>query len=115
MGKRSFVRAASFRAPKRQVDRLRRALEAGAEVVVQQPDGTRVSSTELSQFPDDRRRGAVRGGELVLLRSDEEVSPAEAAQLLGIRGSSSTGWSTRASCPLVAFPVAGTVGFGWRM
>jgi excisionase family DNA binding protein len=84
MTKTSFVRAASFRAPKRQVDRLRRALEAGAEVVVEQPDGTRVSSRELSQFLTTAVLELTTGGELVLLRSDEEVSPAEAAQLLGI-------------------------------
>jgi excisionase family DNA binding protein len=84
MAKTAFVPAASFRAPKAQLDRLRRALEAGAEVVVEQPDGERVSSRELSLFLAAAVSEFAAGGEVVLLRGEAELSPAEAGELLGI-------------------------------
>ncbi len=84
MAKTAFVPAASFRAPKAQLGRLRRALEAGAEVVVEKPDGERVSSVELSRFLAMALSELAAGGEVVLLRGETEVSPAEAGELLGI-------------------------------
>ncbi|MHB8463528.1 MAG: excisionase family DNA-binding protein [Acidimicrobiales bacterium] len=84
MAKTAFVPAASFRAPKAEVDRLRRALDAGAEVVVEQPDGERVSSRELSRFLDAAVSELAAGSEVVVLRGETEVSPAEAGELLGI-------------------------------
>ena len=84
MAKVGFVPAASFRAPKGQLDRLRRALEAGAEVVVEEPDGQRVSSRELSRFLAAAVAEFAAGGEVILLRGESEVSPAEAGELLGI-------------------------------
>ncbi len=84
MTRTAFVPTASYRAPKAQLDRLRRALEAGAEVVVEQPDGTRVSSRELSRFLTTAVSALADGGEVVLLRGEDEVSPAEAGELLGI-------------------------------
>jgi excisionase family DNA binding protein len=59
-------------------------LAAGAEVVVEQPDGTRVSSRELSRFLTTAVTELASGDELVLLRGEDEVSPAEAGELLGI-------------------------------
>jgi excisionase family DNA binding protein len=84
MAKTAFVPAASFRAPKAQLERLRRALEAGAEVVVEQPDGERVTSRELSRFLAAAVLEIAAGGEVVVLRGETEVSPAEAGELLGI-------------------------------
>jgi excisionase family DNA binding protein len=84
MAKTAFVPAASFRAPKAQLGRLRRALDAGAEVVVERPDGERVSSRELSRFLATAVAELASGGEVVLLRGESEVSPAEAGELLGI-------------------------------
>jgi excisionase family DNA binding protein len=84
MTKTAYVQSASFRAPKAQLDRLRRALEAGAEVVVEQPDGSRLSSLELSRFLAAAVAEFAAGGEVVLLRGEAEVSPAEAGELLGI-------------------------------
>src|SRR5207248_2889732 len=75
---------ATFCAPKAQLDRLRRALDAGAEVVVERPDGERVSSRELSRFLATAVAELASGGEVVLLRGESEVSPAEAGELLGI-------------------------------
>lgn len=84
MAKTAFVPAASFRAPMAQLDRLRSALDAGAEVVVEQPDGERFSSRELSRFLSTAVSELAAGGEVVLLRGEAEVSPAEAGELLGI-------------------------------
>lgn len=84
MSKTAFVPTASFRVPKAQLDRLRRAIEVGAEVVIEQPDGKRVSSRELSRFLAAAVSEIASGDEVVLLRGESEVSPAEAAELLGI-------------------------------
>ncbi len=84
MAKTAFVPAASFRAPKAQLDRLRRAIDAGAEVVVERPDGERVSSRELARFLATALSEVAAGGEVVLLRGELEVSPAEAGEMLGI-------------------------------
>ena len=84
MTKAAYVPSASFRAPKGQLDRLRRALDAGAEVVVEQPDGSRVSSRELSRFLAAAVSEFAAGGEVVLLRGEAEVSPAAAGELLGL-------------------------------
>ena len=84
MAKTGFVPTASFQAPKAQLDRLRRALEAGAAVFVEEPDGRRVSSTELSRLVATALAELAAGGEVILLRGESEVSPAEAGELLGI-------------------------------
>lgn len=84
MSKTAFVPTASFRAPKAQLDRLRRALEAGAEVVIEQPGGERLASQELSEFLAAAVSEVASGDEVVLLRGESEVSPAEAGELLGI-------------------------------
>lgn len=84
MAKTGFVSTATFHAPKAQVDRLRRALDAGAKVVVEEPNGDRVSSKELSQFLATAVSELADGGEVILLRSESEISPAEAGELLGI-------------------------------
>ena len=84
MSKTAFVPTASFRVPNAQLDRLRRALEAGAEVVIERPDGERVSSREVSRFLAAAVSEVASGDEVVLLRSESEVSPAEAGELLGI-------------------------------
>jgi len=84
MAKTVFVPSASFRVPKAQRDQLRRALEAGAEVIVEQPDGERLSSRELSRFLASAVAELATGDEVVLLRGDAEISPAEAGELLGI-------------------------------
>lgn len=84
MSKTAFVPTASFRASKGQLDRLRRALEAGAEVVIEQPSGERLTSRELSEFLAAAVSGVATGDEVVLLRGESEVSPAEAGELLGI-------------------------------
>jgi len=84
MAKTVFVPSASFRVSKAQRDRLRRALEAGAEVIVEQPDGERLSSDELSRFLATAVTEIATGDEVLLLRGDAEVSPAEADELLGI-------------------------------
>lgn len=84
MRKTAFVPTASFRASKGQLDRLRRALEAGAEVVIEQPGGERLTSRELSEFLAAAVSGVASGDEVVLLRGESEVSPAEAGELLGI-------------------------------
>lgn len=84
MSKTAFVPTASFRASKGQLDRLRRALEAGAEVVIEQPGGKRLTSRELSEFLAAVVSGVASGDEVVLLRGESEVSPADAGELLGI-------------------------------
>jgi excisionase family DNA binding protein len=84
MSKTAFVPTASFRASKGELDRLRRALEAGAEVVIEQPGGERLTSRELSAFLAAAVSGVASGDEVVLLRGESEVSPAEAGELLGI-------------------------------
>lgn len=84
MSKTAFVPTASFRAPKGQLDRLRRALEAGAEVVIEQPGGERLASRELSEFLAAAVSEVASGDEVVLLRGELEVSPAEAGELMGI-------------------------------
>src|SRR5215207_472103 len=84
MTRTGFVPAASFHAPKAQADRLRRALDAGAEVVVEEPNGDRFSSAELSQFLAATVSELAAGGEVILLRGESEISPAEAGELLGI-------------------------------
>ena len=48
MAKTSFMPAGTFHVSETQQERLRRALESGAEAIVEQPDGRRVSSRELS-------------------------------------------------------------------
>jgi excisionase family DNA binding protein len=84
MAKTVFVPSASFRVSKAQRDQLRHALEAGAEVIVEQPDGERLSSGELSRFLAAAVSELATGDEVVLLRGDAEISPAEAGELLGI-------------------------------
>ena len=84
MSKTVFVPSASFQVSKAQRDRLRRALEAGAEVIVEQPDGVRLSSEELSRFLTAAVSELASGDEVVLMRGDAEISPAEAGELLGI-------------------------------
>lgn len=84
MTKTAFVPTASFQAPKDQLDRLRQALKSGAEVIVEQPDGERISSRELSHFLATTVSEIASGDEVVLLRGESELSPAEAGELLGI-------------------------------
>jgi len=84
MAKTAFVPAGSFQAPKAQLDRIRRALDAGAEVVVENPDGSRVSSRELSRLLTAAVAELASGDEVVLLRGESELSPAEAGEVLGL-------------------------------
>jgi excisionase family DNA binding protein len=84
MSKTAFVPTASFRAPKGQLEGLRRALEAGAKVVIEQPGGERLTSRELSEFLAAAVSEVASGDEVVLLRCESEVSPGEAGELLGI-------------------------------
>ncbi len=84
MVKSVYTASASFRASKAQRDQLRRALDAGAEVVVERPGGERISSGELSRFLAMAVAEVATGGEILLLRGDAEVSPADAGELLGI-------------------------------
>jgi excisionase family DNA binding protein len=84
MAKTAFTPSASFRASKAQRDQLRRALDAGAEVIVEQPDGERLKSGELARFLAAAVSELASGDEVVLLRGDAEISPAEAGTLLGI-------------------------------
>jgi hypothetical protein len=63
---------------KAQRDQLRRALEAGAEVIVEQPDGERLSPGELSRFLAAAVSELATGDEVVLLRGGAEISPAQA-------------------------------------
>ena len=84
MPKTVFVSAASFHASQDQLDRLRHALDAGAEVVVEEPGGERLSSADLSRFLAAAVSEIAAGGEVVLLRGESELSPAEAGELLGI-------------------------------
>jgi len=84
MPKTVFVPSASFRVSKTQRERFRRAFEAGAEVIVEKPDGERLSSEELTRFLAAAMSELASGDEVVLLRGDAEISPAEAGELLGI-------------------------------
>jgi excisionase family DNA binding protein len=84
MAKSSFMPAAKFQLPETQQKRLRRALESGAEAVVEQPDGRRVSSRELSRLLRVAMTELASGGEVIVLRGEAEVSPAEAGELLGL-------------------------------
>jgi excisionase family DNA binding protein len=84
MAKTVFVPSASFRVSKAQRERFRRALEAGAEVIVEKPDGERLPSEELTRFLAAAMSELASGDEVVLLRGDAEISPAEAGELLGI-------------------------------
>jgi excisionase family DNA binding protein len=84
MAKTSFMPAGTFHVSETQQERLRRALESGAEAVVEQPDGRRVSSRELSRLLRVALAELASGGEVIVLRGDAEVSPAEAGELLGL-------------------------------
>jgi excisionase family DNA binding protein len=59
-------------------------LESGAQAVVEQADGHRVSSRELSRLLRVVLAELASGGEVIVLRSEAEVSPAEAGELLGL-------------------------------
>ena len=84
MAKTAFVPAGSFQASEDQRAMLRHALEAGAKVVVEGPDGHRVLSTDLAQFLGLAIEEIASGEEVLLVRGESEVSPAEAGELLGI-------------------------------
>jgi excisionase family DNA binding protein len=84
MSKTAFIPSASFRVSKAQLEQLRRALDAGAEVILEQPDGQRLSSGELLRFLATAVSELATGSEVMLLRSESEISPAEAGELLGI-------------------------------
>ena len=84
MSKTAFFPSASFRASKSQREQLSRALEAGAEVVLERPNGERLSSGELLRFLTTAVSELATGGEVMLLRGETEISPAEAGELLGI-------------------------------
>lgn len=84
MSKTLFVPAASFQATTEQSGMLRDALDAGAQVVVAEPDGQRVLSSELAQFLDLAVSEIASGGEVLLVRGESEASPAEAGELLGV-------------------------------
>jgi excisionase family DNA binding protein len=84
MAKTSFVPAGTFQLSDTQRAQLRRALESGAEAVVEEPGGRRVSSLELSRLLHVALEELASGGEVIVLRGDAEVSPAEAGELLGL-------------------------------
>jgi excisionase family DNA binding protein len=84
MAKSSFMPAARFQVPEPQQRQLRQALDAGAEAVVEQADGGRVSSQELSRLLRVAMTELAAGGEVIVLRGEAEVSPAEAGELLGL-------------------------------
>lgn len=84
MASSSFLPAATFQVPANQQKRLRRALDAGAQAVVEQPDGARVASSELSRLLQVAMTELAAGGEVIILRGEAEVSPAEAGRLLGL-------------------------------
>ncbi len=63
---------------------LRHALDAGAQVVVEEPGGQLVLSTDLAQFLELAVSEIASGGEVLLVRGESEVSPAEAGELLGV-------------------------------
>lgn len=84
MAKTSFVPAARFHAPERQQAKLRRALGSGARVVVETPDGQRVSASELTRLLQVALEDLAAGAEVVVLRGEAEVSPTEAGDLLGL-------------------------------
>ena len=79
-----FSTAGSFRAEKGRAAKLRHALDAGGEVIVEAPDGSRVPAGELSGLLAAALAQLAAGGEVMLLNSDTELSPAEAGELLGI-------------------------------
>lgn len=83
MAKGSFMPVTRFRVSETQQKQLRQALEAGAEAVVEQPDGGRVSSRELSRLLRVAMTELAAGGEVIVLRGEAEVSPAEAGELFG--------------------------------
>jgi len=84
MAKTIFVPAGSFQASKDQREALRNALDAGAKVVLEEPDGNRLVTTDLAQFLEMAVEEIASGEEVLLVRGDAEVSPAEAGELLGI-------------------------------
>jgi excisionase family DNA binding protein len=84
MAKTSYMPAATFHVSETQQARLRHALESGAEAVVEQPDGRRVSSRELTRLLRVALAELASGGEVIVLRGEAEVSPAEAGELLGL-------------------------------
>jgi excisionase family DNA binding protein len=83
MPKTSMLPKATFQASKRQQAQLRRALDGGARIVVENPDGSRVASRELDRLLLTAMEELAQG-EVFVLRGDEEVSPAEAGELLGL-------------------------------
>ena len=52
--------------------------------MIEQPGGERLTSRELSEFLAAAVSEVASGDEVVLLRGESEVSPAEAGDLLGI-------------------------------
>ncbi len=84
MAKTVFVPVGSFRASDEQQAALRHALVAGAQVVVEATDGRRVLSTDLAEFLDLAVSEIAAGGEVLLVRGESEVTPAEAGELLGV-------------------------------
>jgi excisionase family DNA binding protein len=84
MSKTSYLPTARFHAPKSQLRRLQHALDAGARVVVETPGGERVTSDELSRLLQVALEDLASGAEVVVLRGEAEVSPAEAGELLGL-------------------------------
>ena len=84
MTKTAFIPAGSFQASKDQRAMLRHALDAGAQVVVEGPDGQRVLSADLVQFLELAIAEIASGEEVLLVRGESEMSPAEAGELLGV-------------------------------
>ncbi len=83
MPKTSMLPSATFHTSKRQQAQLRRALKGGARIVVENADGTRIQSPELDRLLHAAMSDLAEG-DVVMLRGDAEVSPAEAGKVLGL-------------------------------
>jgi excisionase family DNA binding protein len=80
----AYAPTATFHLPEPQRELLRVALDTGVELVIRQADGGQLASDELTRLLRVALAELAAGGDVIVLRGEAEVSPAEAGELLGL-------------------------------
>jgi excisionase family DNA binding protein len=84
MSKQSFLPAATIHAPTRRRHALRNIVEHGATVELRAADGRPFDAPELTKLLQLALAGLANGEDVMLLTSEAELTPAEAATILGL-------------------------------
>jgi excisionase family DNA binding protein len=84
MAKQTYLPSATIRPSRSRRSALRVAVANGITVELRSIDGTRITAPELEQLLTLALNCLARGDDIILLTSENELSPTEVGQVLGL-------------------------------